>query len=146
MPPTCPLTHANHPPTPVQLSSAHPISPQPCRSGVVVTLFLAMAAVQFVITEHQPASSYIMPTQVRALLPAAYVSGALDPARVPHSCRCHCRCGAATSSPPPACTQPLCCCLPRRPLLPQQLAITTYVLLALIADESILVRVALGVS
>ena len=74
MPPTCPLTHANHPPTPVQLSSAHPISPQPCRTGVVVTLFLAMAAVQFVITEHQPASSYIMPTQVRALLPAAYVS------------------------------------------------------------------------
>lgn len=36
----------------------------PSKTGVVVTLFLAMAAVQFVTTEHQPASSYLMPTQV----------------------------------------------------------------------------------
>ncbi|KAL4855826.1 Pyrophosphate-energized vacuolar membrane proton pump [Chlorella vulgaris] len=33
------------------------------RLGIVVTLFLAMAAVQFVIAENQPASSYVLPTQ-----------------------------------------------------------------------------------
>lgn len=58
-----------HPPThnsPARPIPPHPTPPHPCHTGVVVTLFLAMAAVQFVITEHQPASSYIMPTQVRA--------------------------------------------------------------------------------
>ena len=35
-----------------------------CCAGIVVTLFLSMAAVQFVIQEGQPASSYILPTQV----------------------------------------------------------------------------------
>lgn len=44
------------------------------------------------------------------------------------------------------CTHPLCCCLPRHSFLPQQLVITTYVLLALIADESIPVRMAFGVA
>ncbi|PRW60768.1 ligand-gated ion channel isoform B [Chlorella sorokiniana] len=43
--------------------------------SVVVTLFLAMAPVQFVITEHQPASSYLMPTQ--QLVIATYVLPAL---------------------------------------------------------------------
>ncbi|PRW32538.1 ligand-gated ion channel [Chlorella sorokiniana] len=37
------------------------------RLGIVVTLFLSMAAVQFVIQEGQPASSYILPTQQAAL-------------------------------------------------------------------------------
>ncbi|KAL4451548.1 hypothetical protein ABPG75_007210 [Micractinium tetrahymenae] len=41
------------------------------RLGVIVTLFLAMAAIQFVIQEHQPASSYILPTQ--QLVVATYV-------------------------------------------------------------------------
>jgi len=49
----------------------------------VVTLFLAMAAVQFVITEHQPASSYLMPTQVGwvAGKMLAVAATALAPAR-----------------------------------------------------------------
>lgn len=37
------------------------------RLGIVVTLFLAMAAVQFVIAENQPASSYVLPTQQAAI-------------------------------------------------------------------------------
>ena len=38
------------------------------RLGIVVTLFLAMAAVQFVIGEGQPASSYVLPTQWSAII------------------------------------------------------------------------------
>lgn len=44
------------------LQPAPAACPPDC-AGVIVTLFLAMAAIQFVIQEHQPASSYILPTQ-----------------------------------------------------------------------------------
>lgn len=37
------------------------------RLGVAVTLFLALAAVQFVVTADQPSSSYILPTQQQIL-------------------------------------------------------------------------------
>ena len=47
---------------PLALSLLCPAVPR-C-AGIVVTLFLSMAAVQFVIQEGQPASSYILPTQV----------------------------------------------------------------------------------
>jgi hypothetical protein len=40
-----------------------PARPPSSAAGVVVTLFLALAAVQFVISEHQPSSSYVLPTQ-----------------------------------------------------------------------------------
>lgn len=47
------------------------------RLGIVVTLFLAMAAVQFVIAENQPASSYVLPTQQVAGMLLLVVMGVL---------------------------------------------------------------------